>query len=454
MRSSFTFCALLLVLFLPACVLGQVGAIDFTTGKENSHTHSGSTDLRPLTGDTRQGAVLWDTTHGVYNVYKPSGSYSNLCQMLVDSGFTVDVCGTGVHTVNLSLYDIVVVPVTSNWYSVYTQEEVDTLVSFYNAGHQRIILTGDCNFCDNAYMPNVDNNQFSYNIFEWLSQGGGILIMGENTGCPNANVQPVSQAFNLDNGVGDMGTETFSNFAAHPVFNNVSAIYYIAPGEISASAPAQVIAWTDGTNIPTVAARDEAIGIELNAFIAHLEKKGVMLQWETSCEMNNAAWRVDRKSSRDTWNTLTIVPSAGNSPDGNTYSYIDVEADPRVIQVYRLGSIDRYGGLSWNATVKVDPHLLGIQDAQGIMRISPNPFVTHTDIKIYLPGNQRFLKIYDVLGSVVKNFRLPTSYSIFPTVVSWDGTDDSGVPVRSGIYFCQFYTGSKGTVPHKVILLK
>jgi len=39
-------------------------------------------------------------------------------------------------------------------------------------------------------------------------------------------------------------------------------------------------------------------------------------------------------------------------------------------------------------------------------------------------------------GRMVKEFILPTAYSSVPTVISWDGTDDSGKRVASGVYFC------------------
>jgi hypothetical protein len=375
--------------------------------------------------------------------------------MLVDSGFTVDCCGTGVHTVDLSLYDIIVVAVTSNWYSVYTQEEADSLVSFYNAGHQRAVLTGDCNFCDNSYMPNVDNNQFAYNIFEWLSQGGGILIMGENTGCPNANVRPVSQALSMDNGVGALSTITFSNFAAHPVFNNVSSIYYIAPGEISAVAPAAVIGWTDGTNIPTVAARDEAIGIELCTFNGQWRDRRVILRWDTSCELNNGAWRVDRKMEGDEWNTVVVIPSEGNSPKGTHYSYVDDRADRLSVQMYRLGTIDRFGALSWEAFLKMDPFMSGIADGGVTLRTAPNPFREATEIRVWAAfdgGGMMELTVYDMSGRAVRKCTVPQGS--FPSVVVWDGTDDAGKRLQQGMYMMQLMSGQRCIGRERVLILR
>ncbi|MCK4584945.1 hypothetical protein KAU13_05975 [candidate division WOR-3 bacterium] len=53
------------------------------------------------------------------------------------------------------------------------------------------------------------------------------------------------------------------------------------------------------------------------------------------------------------------------------------------------------------------------------------------------------LKIYNVTGELLKSFLLPTTYSLLPTVVSWDGTDDKGNIVPNGTYFYQLNVGNK-----------
>ena len=69
--------------------------------------------------------------------------------------------------------------------------------------------------------------------------------------------------------------------------------------------------------------------------------------------------------------------------------------------------------------------------------VFPNPFSKAAKISF---GNMQGaksigLKIYDATGRIVKDFSLPTVYSLVPTVVTWDGTDDSGNPLPAGVYF-------------------
>jgi hypothetical protein len=224
-------------------------------GQENINT--------PHPEGVRQHAILWDTTHGVYLNYQPFGRYNILVSNLADSGFTMSTCGTGLHTVDLSQYDVIIIAVGSSWNTSYTQEEVDSLLSYYNQYNQRVLLTGDMNFCEDTYIANADNVAFSDNIFDWLAESGGILIMGDNPGCNNANINPVANAFYMTAGVAGLSPSDlyFTNFAVHPIFNGITQIYYRAAGEVAATTPAAAIAWT-ATNQPTIAALDEFVGVK------------------------------------------------------------------------------------------------------------------------------------------------------------------------------------------------
>ncbi|RKX68937.1 hypothetical protein DRP53_09655 [candidate division WOR-3 bacterium] len=47
------------------------------------------------------------------------------------------------------------------------------------------------------------------------------------------------------------------------------------------------------------------------------------------------------------------------------------------------------------------------------------------------------LRIYDATGRLVKEFIPPTA----STALTWDGRDESGRKVRSGVYFLRFEAG-------------
>lgn len=89
----------------------------------------------------------------------------------------------------------------------------------------------------------------------------------------------------------------------------------------------------------------------------------------------------------------------------------------------------------------------------------PNPFSSLTAISYSIPGSadgsQRSavsLKIYDISGrlvcTLVNELQEAGRYE-----VSWDGRDDSGKLVPSGVYFCKLKAG-KFTAIKKLILLR
>ncbi|TES92885.1 MAG: T9SS type A sorting domain-containing protein [Candidatus Cloacimonadota bacterium] len=98
------------------------------------------------------------------------------------------------------------------------------------------------------------------------------------------------------------------------------------------------------------------------------------------------------------------------------------------------------------------------------LTVSPNPFSTSTTITFTIPRAQEHkstgaqaeaveLEIYDVSGRLVKDFSLPTAYSLLPSAVSWDGRDDKGNILPSGVYFCKLKTDNK-TLTRKILCVR
>ena len=86
-------------------------------------------------------------------------------------------------------------------------------------------------------------------------------------------------------------------------------------------------------------------------------------------------------------------------------------------------------------------------------RSYPNPFNAVTEIAFTLDHQQHVtVELFDVLGRRVKHLacgNLPSgSHSI-----QWDGTDEAGEDVGSGVYFCRMTVGTTG-VTKKLVLLK
>ena len=71
----------------------------------------------------------------------------------------------------------------------------------------------------------------------------------------------------------------------------------------------------------------------------------------------------------------------------------------------------------------------------------PNPFNSSTTIRVRVPRREEVvLEVRDVLGRRVRSL-VRTVLSPGEHTYTWDGRDDRGVPVASGIYLCNFRAG-------------
>jgi hypothetical protein len=119
------------------------------------------------------------------------------------------------------------------------------------------------------------------------------------------------------------------------------------------------------------------------------------------------------------------------------------------------------GGTSYNSIRlwgKLYP-FLNIREHEGKtvpeskLSICPNPFKVLAHIKCYNRNlsSRIFLKIYDATGRVVKDFRFKTDR--LHNTLSWDGRDDSGRQLPSGVYFLKFQAGEVSAT-EKVLLIR
>jgi flagellar hook assembly protein FlgD len=73
----------------------------------------------------------------------------------------------------------------------------------------------------------------------------------------------------------------------------------------------------------------------------------------------------------------------------------------------------------------------------------PNPFNPQTYIRFrLLEPTEVTLKIYDALGQEVRTLASQERRESGDWQVLWDGKDDSGILVASGVYVCQLASGA------------
>lgn len=89
-----------------------------------------------------------------------------------------------------------------------------------------------------------------------------------------------------------------------------------------------------------------------------------------------------------------------------------------------------------------------------VLESYPNPFNPSTTIRFALPNAETVsLAVYDVTGRLVRTLLHDAKKPAGFFEAQWDGTDASGKPAASGVYFFRLTT-SKETLTRKAVLLK
>ncbi|MDH4155949.1 MAG: T9SS type A sorting domain-containing protein [candidate division Zixibacteria bacterium] len=95
----------------------------------------------------------------------------------------------------------------------------------------------------------------------------------------------------------------------------------------------------------------------------------------------------------------------------------------------------------------------GLPDGFVLAQNYPNPFNPSTTIEFSVPGRSRaFLTIFNVLGQIVRQWQF-SSLSAGTYAVEWDGCNDGGRGVASGVYFYRLDAGATSQTK-KMLLLK
>jgi flagellar hook assembly protein FlgD len=77
--------------------------------------------------------------------------------------------------------------------------------------------------------------------------------------------------------------------------------------------------------------------------------------------------------------------------------------------------------------------------------VVPNPFRETTDVRLTLPRAEALtVTVHDGAGRLVRALVRDARFEPGIRSIAWDGRDDAGAEVRSGVYFCRV-TSERGT---------
>ncbi|MBK6914258.1 MAG: discoidin domain-containing protein [Ignavibacteriales bacterium] len=144
---------------------------------------------------------------------------------------------------------------------------------------------------------------------------------------------------------------------------------------------------------------DDALAVELTEFSAQSNGENVTLNWNTSTELNNAGFEVERRTG-EAFLPIGYVNGNGSSVEEHSYSFTDSSIQSGSYY-YRLKMIEFGGAYEYSDEVLVDV----VSPERFILEQNfPNPFNPSTTIKFSLPQRSNVkLTIYTLLGEKVEN---------------------------------------------------
>ena len=184
-----------------------------------------------------------------------------------------------------------------------------------------------------------------------------------------------------------------------------------------------------------VHANGELTAVLLAGFDVSRRGDTVLLEWTLAVPEPAAAFAVSRSSGTG----FRALPAGGLTGDGWRFTYVDDEVTPGTTCRWRVESIE-----AGERRVLFETEPLPIPAAPlALHQNRPNPFNPSTTIAFDLPVRaEARLAIYDAAGRLVRRLAAG-ELSPGRHELRWDGLDDAGRPVVSGVYFCRLQAGKE-----------
>ncbi|NQV18238.1 MAG: T9SS type A sorting domain-containing protein [Armatimonadetes bacterium] len=218
---------------------------------------------------------------------------------------------------------------------------------------------------------------------------------------------------------------------------------------------------------------DYSLPVTLSSFTVQFIDNAPILCWVTQSETSNAGWNIYRGESEEALSneetyllnlSLGLIPGAGTTSEPTEYSFEDffpVYAGNTYF--YWLESVDYSGETEIYGPISLsipeyewpNPNSPEIPKPYGLHQNYPNPFNPSTEISFMLNENCiGNLSIYNLKGQKIKFLFKNRPITKDELVITpWDGKDEFGKNISSGIYLYELKTMKKIYLK-KMLLIK
>ena len=258
-------------------------------------------------------------------------------------------------------------------------------------------------FAKNPYGANIA----AAGSFNKIMNGGYLGVTYDSTACT---------APWFANGPGFLGVKFFISGALHmgwlalEVTDKQDANGGVCPG--SSNQPGRTVkvikaGWNTtsiaggGTSIMTPA----SLAVELVKFQATPHTESIHLNWQTTSEINNAGFEVQRSTDGHHFQNLVFIEGKGTNSEKQEYYYDDKNLRQGQVYYYRLKQIDYSGSFSYSKIITAK-----INSESPMGTFHPNPVANGRTWLHYhsLKEGELLIQVFDMMGRKLGQY----SYSV------------------------------------------
>jgi len=192
---------------------------------------------------------------------------------------------------------------------------------------------------------------------------------------------------------------------------------------------------------------DTSLPVALSSFIAIRDGDIITLLWKTESEVDNLGFNIYRSDAKDgkyVKVNAELIVGDGTSATPHDYSFTDEIVETGKIYYYYIEDVDFSGEVNKSHIIEV---IVGqkkkvefIPTETVLMQNYPNPFNPETWLPYQLSKDASVtISIYDVNGQLVRQLNIGKqkagTYTDKQKAAYWDGKDECGQLVSSGLYF-------------------
>ena len=197
-----------------------------------------------------------------------------------------------------------------------------------------------------------------------------------------------------------------------------------------------------------------ATAVELISFTATSNEGAVHLAWRTGAEENHAGFRVLRAADgSDAYAVASGSVLVRDDDADHAYAFEDHAVEAGRTYLYRLVAIDLGGQEQLFAPLRVTVSR-SLPPALVLHPSRPNPFNPSTSIAFDLPAAAAAtVRIYGPAGHLVRTLAEREAFAAGSASLVWDGRDDTGTGMPSGVYVVRLEIGAR-VLTEKIVLAR